>query len=71
MKLANDDPFGKPLINPNYLSTEWDVFALRESIKTIQRFVNASAWDNYVIGPFGQFANATTDDSIDTYRRNN
>ncbi|KAF8920580.1 aryl-alcohol-oxidase from pleurotus Eryingii [Mucidula mucida] len=71
MKLANDDPFGKPLINPNYLSTEWDVFALRESIKSIQRFVNASAWDDYVIGPFGQFAEATTDDGIDTYMRNN
>lgn len=71
MKLVDNDPFGKPLINPNYLSTEWDVFALRESVKIVQRFVNASAWDDYVIAPFGQFAEATTDDAIDTYMRNN
>lgn len=71
MRLNDTNPFGKPLINPNYLSTDWDVFALRESVKTIQRFVGASAWNDYVIAPFGQFADATDDEGIETYMRNN
>ncbi|KAF8919539.1 hypothetical protein CPB85DRAFT_1212534 [Mucidula mucida] len=71
LKLADTDPFGKPLINPNFLSTEWDAFALRESVKTIQRFTAASPWEDYVIGPYGDFASATDDAGIDTYMRNN
>lgn len=44
---------------------------MRESVKIIQRFVNASAWHDYVIGPYGDFADATTDEAIENYMRQN
>ncbi|KAF8956631.1 hypothetical protein BDZ97DRAFT_1907117 [Flammula alnicola] len=67
--LASTDPFAKPVIDPKYLSTAFDVFGMREAVKAIQRFASAPVWADYIIGPFGAFANATTDDAIDSYVR--
>ncbi|KAF9483045.1 alcohol oxidase [Pholiota conissans] len=60
------DPFEAPVIDPNFLSTEWDIQGLRESVRTARRFVAAPAWANYTISPV---SNATTDDEIDAYVR--
>lgn len=70
IKLASSDPFAKPLINPNYLSTAFDIFTIRESIKAIKRFVSAKAWAGFVIAPFGGLANTNTDAQIDAYVKN-
>lgn len=69
--MANTDPFGKPTINPNFLNTAWDVFALRESVKIIKKFASATPWQDYIIGPYGDFANAVDDASIEAYIRSN
>jgi len=72
IKLRSNDPFDKPLINPNYLTTEFDIITMRESIKSILRFINAPAWKDYVIGPFGApFVAAAkgSDAKIDSYVR--
>lgn len=43
---------------------------MRESVKTIKRFVAAPAFSDYVIGPFGTpFSTATTDAQIEDYVR--
>jgi choline dehydrogenase-like flavoprotein len=70
IKLASSNPFTQPLINPNYLTTKFDIFAMREAVKAVKRFVGAPAWSDYVTGPFGSsFIAATDDASIDAYVR--
>ncbi|KAJ6589469.1 aryl-alcohol oxidase [Mycena capillaripes] len=68
--LNSSDPFADPVINPNLLGSEVDLFISRESVKSSLRFATAPAWQNYVIAPVG--VNSTsTDDEIDDYIREN
>ncbi|KAH9479331.1 Pyranose dehydrogenase 1 [Psilocybe cubensis] len=70
ISLRNNDPFTPPIVDPQYMTTDFDVFAVRESIKGALRFVSAPAWSDYVVGPFGSaFAGATTDPLIESYAR--
>ncbi|RDB15489.1 Pyranose dehydrogenase 3 [Hypsizygus marmoreus] len=70
-KLSSSDPFAKPTIDPNFLGTEFDRLALRQSVKLAQRFITASVWKDYITAPFGDYSRATTDDSLDAYARAN
>ncbi|KAG6890055.1 hypothetical protein C0995_012513 [Termitomyces sp. Mi166 len=54
-----------------YLTSEFDIFAMREAVKGASRFLAAPAWKDYVIGPAGGLANATTDELLDGYIRQN
>lgn len=69
IKLATTDPFDKPIIDPKLVSTEFDKFCLRESVKALKRFLSASTWEDYVIGPYGSAA-GITDEEIDAHVRN-
>ncbi|KAF9479148.1 alcohol oxidase [Pholiota conissans] len=73
VKLASSNPLAKPLIDPKYLTTEFDIFTMREAVKSSIRFSKAPAWSDYITGPFADgFQNAfsATDDSvIDQYVR--
>ncbi len=42
-----------------------------ESVKTVKRFLTASTWDDYIVGPVRDLANATTDAEIEQFARNN
>ncbi|KAF8194676.1 aryl-alcohol oxidase [Pholiota molesta] len=64
--ITSSDPFHAPAIDPNFLSTEYDIQALREAVRTAHRFVAAPAWANYTLGPV---SNATTDAAIDAVVR--
>jgi len=68
VKLASKNPFDKPIIDPQYVSTTFDKFCLREAIKALKRFVSARAWADYIISPYGTTA-ATTDEEIDAHIR--
>ena len=68
IKLQSTNPFDKPLIDPNYLTTDFDIVTLRESVRAIKRFVAAPAWADYVVSPFGPLS-ATSDADIDNYIR--
>jgi choline dehydrogenase len=50
------------------LTTEFDVFALREAVRAVKRFAGANAWKGYIDRPFGGLA-ATSDADIDAYVR--
>ena len=50
------------------MATAFDIFALRESVKAVKRFVASSAWADDVVGPVGGLA-STTDSDIETYVR--
>jgi len=68
VKLNSTDPFDKPLINPLFLTTDFDVVAMRESVRASKRFVAAPAWADSVISPFGPLS-ATSDSDVDEYVR--
>ncbi|KAH9476134.1 Pyranose dehydrogenase 1 [Psilocybe cubensis] len=70
VKLRSNNPFDKPLIDPNYLRTEFDIVTMRESVKSTLDFASAPAFADYISGRYGTaFQQATTDDTIDAYVR--
>ncbi|KAH9017367.1 aryl-alcohol-oxidase from pleurotus Eryingii [Lactarius pseudohatsudake] len=66
--LASANPFDSPLIDPALLNSDFDIFTMREAVKAALRFVAAPAFKDYVIGPFGDLADAKTDAEIEAYR---
>ncbi|KAF5316280.1 hypothetical protein D9619_006818 [Psilocybe cf. subviscida] len=64
--INSTNPFSAPIIDLGFLSTPFDIFAMREGIKAARRFVLAPAWDNYIIS---RLSNATTDSEIETFAR--
>ncbi|KAF8580298.1 GMC oxidoreductase [Ramaria rubella] len=71
VKLASNDPLTPPLIDPGLLNTEFDMFTMRAGIRSARRFVTAPVWKGYILQQFGDLANATTDEELDTYIRQN
>ncbi|KZT22398.1 GMC oxidoreductase [Neolentinus lepideus HHB14362 ss-1] len=67
--INSTNPFVQPIINPNLLGTDFDVYVAVEAIKSARRFANASAWADYIVGPYETWANATTDAEIEAYAR--
>ncbi|KAJ6494966.1 aryl-alcohol-oxidase from pleurotus Eryingii [Mycena vulgaris] len=68
--LNSTDPLAAPLIDPNLLGSEPDLFIMREAIRSALRFASASAWANYVISPVG--VNSTsTDAALNVFIRAN
>ncbi|KAJ3520621.1 hypothetical protein NMY22_g12671 [Coprinellus aureogranulatus] len=68
VKLASSNPFDRPIINPNLVSSQFDKFALREAVKAVRRFFSAKAWADYIISPVNLASNPT-DAAIDSYVR--
>ncbi|KAJ7259089.1 aryl-alcohol oxidase [Mycena haematopus] len=67
--LQSNNPFDPPLIDPGLLVTDFDLFAVRESIKQAYRFVEAPVWKGYIIAPTVDLLNMTTD-ALDQFIRN-
>ncbi|TFK50445.1 alcohol oxidase [Heliocybe sulcata] len=65
--LANCDPFSAPRIDPAFMQTEFDLAAMRAAVQSAQRFVNSSAFADYIIAPHGAWATVDNDDDIDQY----
>ncbi|KAF9479119.1 alcohol oxidase [Pholiota conissans] len=69
VKIRSTNPFDKPLIDPKFLTTAFDITAMRESVKGALRFVKAPAWADYGVIPFGPLATVSSDNDIDNYVR--
>ena len=65
--LRSNNPLDPPLIDPAFLSSEFDIFALKELIAASKRFFAAPAWKDYVVAPAGAFANTTTDEETEEF----
>ncbi|KAG6917144.1 hypothetical protein DXG01_003657 [Tephrocybe rancida] len=65
--LNTSNPFDQPLIDPGLMTSEFDRFALRESVKQSIRFVSAPAWKDYIIRPDLGLQNVTNDAELDKY----
>ncbi|KAJ8077982.1 hypothetical protein PM082_000183 [Marasmius tenuissimus] len=68
LRLASSDPFAAPIIDPNFLSNDFDMYIMKYAIQAARRFAAANAWKGYIVQPF---TNATTDQEIDFFIRNN
>ncbi|KAF7330657.1 GMC oxidoreductase [Mycena sanguinolenta] len=67
--LQSNNPFDPPLIDLGLLTTDFDMFTTRESIKRAYRFVQAPVWKDYIIAPTIDLLNMTTD-ALDEFIRN-
>ncbi|KAI0640466.1 aryl-alcohol-oxidase from pleurotus Eryingii [Trametes meyenii] len=69
--LNSTDPFDPPVINPNFLSTPFDIAAMRRAIRSVQRFASAPAWRGFLTGPAADFANVNISDDaqVDAWAR--
>ncbi|KAF9266707.1 aryl-alcohol-oxidase from pleurotus Eryingii [Marasmius fiardii PR-910] len=64
--LNTSNPFDYPLINFNFFDSEFDLFALREGIRSARRFMAHPSFEGFLISETGA-ANATTDDELDEF----
>lgn len=58
------------MVNPNFLSTDFDIKTIVVAVKTAKRFMAARAWRGFVIAPWEPLASANTDEEITQYARN-
>lgn len=71
IKPSSNNAFAKPIINPNYVNTKFDMFVMVEAVKAAKRFISAKAWTGYIQGAFGELATANTDAQLEQYVKNN
>jgi len=69
VSLKSSSPNDHPLLDLGLLTTEFDIAATRESVRTAQKFITAPVWKNYILGPIANFPNTTSDDELDEYIR--
>ncbi|KAF8894423.1 pyranose dehydrogenase [Infundibulicybe gibba] len=69
IRLNTTHPLDPPLIDPAFLTTDFDILAMREALKSAQRFLAGPAWKGYIMEPFGELANATDEARMDQYIR--
>jgi choline dehydrogenase-like flavoprotein len=67
--LVSSNPFTAPSIDPSYLSTDFDIFTLKEAVKSVKRLVAVHAWDEYIVGPTPPLMNTRTDADLEAYVR--
>jgi choline dehydrogenase-like flavoprotein len=69
IKLVSPNPFTAPSIDPSYLSTDFDIFTLKEAVKFVKRLVSLKAWDGYIVGPTPALEKTSTDAELEAYVR--
>ncbi|KAJ7099698.1 aryl-alcohol oxidase-like protein [Mycena epipterygia] len=69
VQLNNSDPFTQPIIDLGCLTTDFDIVALREGMKSSLRFIGANAWQGYVLGSLNNITNATSDADLESFAR--
>ncbi|KAJ7856682.1 aryl-alcohol oxidase-like protein [Mycena olivaceomarginata] len=67
--LSSGDPLDPPLINPGYMTSDFDLYTLTEGLKCAQRFLTAPVWRDYVLAPTVDL-NAFTPDELQQFIRN-
>ena len=70
VKLRSTNPFDPPIIDPNYLTTDFDIKAIIAALKAAQRFLTAKAWEGFVLGAWEQPTSTSTDEEFVQYARN-
>ncbi|KAK0235295.1 aryl-alcohol oxidase [Armillaria nabsnona] len=71
IELNTTDGFDQPLIDFGALTTDFDIFALKEGIRSVQRFFSAPAWDGYVLDSLNNLTTNSTDAELEAFIRAN
>lgn len=69
MKLASTDPFESPLIDFGVYTTDYDINAQVEAMKIIDEVLSLPQFDGIVLGPYGDLADAKTDEQKALYAK--
>ncbi|KAF9012815.1 aryl-alcohol-oxidase from pleurotus Eryingii [Hymenopellis radicata] len=69
--IPSTNPWDAPIIDLQLFSTQYDIDAMVQSLKDAQTIVASEPWADYVLGPFGDLVNATTDGDLAEYSRRN
>ncbi|EEB89286.1 hypothetical protein MPER_12630 [Moniliophthora perniciosa FA553] len=69
LKLKSSDPFEYPEIDLNLLASPFDVFALREGLRMIHRFMTSPLFDGFVISSAIPVSPDASDEEFDAYIR--
>lgn len=64
VRLASADPLAHPLIDPNYLSDEYDLDQLRRGVRVMREIMATQPMAQYVTGELGVWKHASTDAEI-------
>lgn len=68
--MNSTNPFDPPVINPNMLGEDVDIFILREAVRKVQQFVDEPAFADYILAPIS--INTTASDAeLDEFIRSN
>ncbi|KAF8918132.1 aryl-alcohol oxidase [Mucidula mucida] len=63
------NPFADPLIDPAFLTNAFDEYTMVQVMKDTEKFLSASSWDGFIIEPYGDLADASTDELKLQYSR--
>jgi choline dehydrogenase-like flavoprotein len=65
--LRSSDRLAHPVINPNYLATEFDQYAAVQALRDVFTLFEHDAFDGYVTGPYGPLENGSSDEELLDY----
>ncbi|KAF9531022.1 hypothetical protein CPB83DRAFT_850041 [Crepidotus variabilis] len=68
VKLSSADPLHKPIIDPQYLTKDYDTAALREAARAMKKFASAKAFSDFIIEPVESSA-FDSDETLDDHIR--
>ncbi|KAJ6551444.1 hypothetical protein B0H19DRAFT_1264088 [Mycena capillaripes] len=66
--INSSNPFDPPLIDPGLLTSDFDILAARETVKSVQRLFSAPVGQGYILEPTVNLGNMTTE-ALDDYIR--
>jgi len=70
ISIGSNDPFDEPMIDPGFLTAEFDIVAARKGFKSALTFSRAPVFRDIITGIMDPFTNVTTDAEIDRQLRN-
>lgn len=71
VSLASSNPYDDPLIDPAFLTHDFDTYTMVQALNDVESLITSSTWTGYVTGALGGLADATTDDLKLAFARDN
>ncbi|KAF5351273.1 hypothetical protein D9756_008221 [Leucocoprinus leucothites] len=70
LTIGSNNPFEEPMIDLGFYTSDFDLAAAREALKSAFAFASAPVFQNVITGVAAPFTNATTESEIDDILRN-
>jgi choline dehydrogenase-like flavoprotein len=75
VSITSTDPFSPPSIDPSFLSTPFDIAAMRAAVRLTLKFALSPTWSDYLMSPLNfppeLITEPENDDLLDQFIRNN